>query len=68
MEKYELLIRTMHAAHTARNNGKTGVASVLDQWVKKLSEMIDAENKCNGSTDTASVGGKVPRRLSTRKC
>ena len=66
MEKYELLIRTMHAAQTAHEKGLENVAEVLDQWTKRLSRLIDAEIQSNGGKSCLSGPRRLPQRLSTR--
>ncbi|WP_306115996.1 hypothetical protein [Roseovarius sp. MMSF_3305] len=68
MEKYELLIRTMHAAGTARDKGLENIAEALDIWVKRISAMIDEEIRSNHKTSRDGVARRLPRRLSKRKC
>ena len=67
MEKYELLIRTMHAAKAAHDKGMKNIAEALDQWVKRLALMIDAEIQSNYTASLDGAPKRVPRRLSTRK-
>ncbi len=68
MEKFELLIRTMHAAGTAREKGLENIAEALDLWVRRISAMIDAEIQSNRKSSRDSMARRLPRRLSTRKC
>lgn len=68
MEKYELLIKTMHAAGTARDKGLENIADAIDLWVKKISAMIDAEIQSNCTVERNGMARRLPRRLSTRKC
>ncbi len=68
MKKYELLIKAMHVAHSARENGLGNTADAFDNLVKQLSILIDAENLPRSAVKRKAVIKKLPRRLSTRKC
>ena len=67
MEKYELLIRVMHAAQSAREKGFDRTALALDVWVKLISRLIDVEIRSKGSVLGDGGSKRLPRRLSTRK-
>ncbi len=67
MEKFEPLIRTMHTAKSARDKGMENIAEALDQWVKWLSVMIDAEIQSDESIVGDKTARKTPLRLNTRK-
>ena len=49
MNKYELLIRAMHTAQSAREKGLENTAASLDNLVKRLSILIDTELQPNSA-------------------
>lgn len=49
LNKYELLIRAMHTAQSAREKGLENTAASLDNLVKRLSILIDTELQPNSA-------------------
>ncbi len=66
MVAYQLLIRCIHAAKVAREEGFDNTANALDDLVDSLSALIDASAQPEGQHSSQQMPGQRPRRLSTR--
>lgn len=66
MVAYQLLIRTIHAANDARENGFENTAEAFDKIIESLLELQEPEFQLKGEALSRHLSERPPQRLSTR--